>query len=315
MTALRAFGEPMIARIDALTAKNVQLSARIASTEWERAKLVRERDQLRATQSSGRELLRLLIGRVRARIGLGGSEDVRGAVYGASVLPLPMSEYGASVLPLPMSEALIRASARGIEIGSIVDVGASDGQWTAMCRQVFPDAHAVLLDVNMTHRPALERFCAANVNTSFSIAAVGPERRELWFERAADPFGGRVHTERGSPDWLPLPGTTIDYEIATRALPGPYLIKLDTHGYEVPILLGATKALEQAAVVVIECYAFRIADDSLLFHEMCAWMWERGFMAVDLCEPLNRPRDGCLWQVDVVFTPRTRPECATRSFA
>ena len=41
MTALRAFGEPMIARIDALTAKNVQLSARIASTEWERAKLVR----------------------------------------------------------------------------------------------------------------------------------------------------------------------------------------------------------------------------------------------------------------------------------
>ena len=132
MTALRAFGEPMIARIDALTAKNVQLSARIASTEWERAKLVRERDQLRATQSSGRELLRLLIGRVRARIGLGGSEDVRGAVYGASVLPLPMSE------------ALIRASARGIEIGSIVDVGASDGQWTAMCRHVFPDAHAVL---------------------------------------------------------------------------------------------------------------------------------------------------------------------------
>ena len=81
------------------------------------------------------------------------------------------------------------------------------------------------------------------------------------------------------------------------------------------IIIHMVEVEEQAAVVVIECYAFRIADDSLLFHEMCAWMWERGFMAVDLCEPLNRPRDGCLWQVDVVFTPRTRPECATRSFA
>lgn len=215
---------------------------------------------------------------------------------------------------LETEDALARAAARGVQIASIVDVGASDGHWTTMCRGVFPSARAVLLDVNAVHRPALERYCATHPDTSFAIAAVGPEPRELWFERTEDPFGGRVHGTRLSKNWLPIPGTTIDHEVAARGLPGPYLIKLDTHGYEIPILLGATKALEHAALVVIECYAFRIADDSPLLHEMCAWMWERGFMAVDLCQPLFRPSDGCLWQIDLVFTPRTRPECSVRTY-
>ncbi len=220
----------------------------------------------------------------------------------------------ASGQELPTGDALARARSRGVEIATIVDVGASDGHWTTMCREVFPAARAVLLDVNEVHRPALERYCAAHPDTSFAIAAVGPEPRELWFERSEDPYGGRVHGTRLSKNWLPIPGTTIDHEVAARGLPGPYLIKLDTHGYEIPILLGATKALEQAALVVIECYAFRIADDSPLLHEMCAWMWERGFMAVDLCQPLFRPSDGCLWQIDIVFTPRTRPECNVRTY-
>lgn len=211
-------------------------------------------------------------------------------------------------------DALARASRRGVEVATIVDVGASDGHWTAMCRGVFPDARSLLLDVNDVHRPALERFCAAHPGTEYRIAAVGPERRELWFQRSPDPYGGRVHGERLSGEWLPIPGTTIDDEVASRGLPGPFLVKLDTHGYEIPILEGATRTLERAALVVIECYAFRISDDSPLLHEMCAWMWERGFMAIDLCEPILRPADGCLWQVDIVFTPRSRPECAVRTY-
>jgi hypothetical protein len=41
--------------------------------------------------------------------------------------------------------------------------------------------------------------------------------------------------------------TTVDIEVAQRALLGPYLIKLDAHGFEVPILIGAQEALKKHA--------------------------------------------------------------------
>ncbi|MFM1821814.1 MAG: hypothetical protein RI967_80 [Planctomycetota bacterium] len=301
-TPLRLFAEPALTRIAALEDEVRALAARAASAE-------RERDGLRARLASGRELASALAARVRARF-LGGRASRHAMDRVAKADPAAASPG----LDLPTRAALHRAWSRGVEIASIVDVGASDGSWSAMALSVWPRAHALLLEANDAHRPGLEAACARNPAMQHAIAAVGPARRELWFERTADPYGGRIHSERGSPDWIALPGTTIDDEIRERALAGPYLVKLDTHGYEVPILEGARDTLAQASLVVVECYAFELADGALPLHAMLAWMWERGFMAVDLCEPMWRARDGCLWQVDVVFTPRSRPECGVRSW-
>ena len=289
MKALRLFAEPMLAKLATLEARYEHLAL--------------ENDQLRATLTSGRELLKHLGRRATARF--------RGMCGTASAANDAMT---AVRLPLPTEAALARAMLRGVEIKTIIDVGASDGRWTELSRPAFPEAKALLMETNEVHRPALERYCAARPGFECVIAAVGPARTELWFERTEDPYGGRVHSEKRCAEWIPLAGTTIDHEMAERAMKGPYLIKLDTHGYEVPILEGAKETLKDASLVVIEAYAFRIASDSLIFHEMCAWMWERGFMAVDLCEPVTRPRDGCLWQVDIVFSPRTRPECGVRTW-
>jgi FkbM family methyltransferase len=296
-TPLRLFAEPALARIASLEDEVRALAARAATAE-------RERDGLRARLASGRELASALAARVRARfLGRRSGRD-----------STPSAPAPSARLELPTRDALHRAWSRGVEVASIVDVGASDGSWSAMALSVWPRANALLLEANEAHRPALEAACARNPAMRHAIAAVGPARRQLWFERTADPYGGRIHSERGSPDWIALPGTTIDDEIRERALAGPHLVKLDTHGYEVPILEGAAETLAQASLVVVECYAFELADGALPLHAMLAWMWERGFMAVDLCEPMWRARDGCLWQVDVVFTPRSRPECGVRSW-
>ena len=309
-TPLRLFAEPALARIAALEAEVRALAARAATAE-------RERDGLRARLASGRELASALAARVRARF-LGRRASRYGAEAVAENMGKTMAKPGSAGtspgLDLPTRAALHRAWSRGVGIATIVDVGASDGSWSEMALSVWPRANALLLEANDAHGPALSAACARVPAMRHAIAAVGPARRELWFERTADPYGGRIHSERANPDWIALPGTTIDDEVRERALAGPYLVKLDTHGYEVPILEGARETLAHAALVVIECYAFELADGALPLHAMLAWMWERGFMAVDLCEPMWRARDGCLWQVDVVFTPRTRPECGVRSW-
>jgi FkbM family methyltransferase len=290
--AMAALSEELHARIAALETKLATTETKLATTEA-------ERDELRARMSSGRELFKLLKGRVTSRLGLGGGEA---------------AQFGGAGIAIPTEAALRRARARGVEIASIIDIGASDGSWTEMCRRVYPEARAILLDANDVHRASLERYVASRQGVEHKIAAVGPACCDLWFERTPDPFGGRIHSERLKPEWEPLPGTTIDHEVATRGMRGPYLVKLDTHGFEVPILEGAQETLKNAQLLVVECYPFKIGDGALMFHEFCAWMWERGFMALDITEPLWRARDGCLWQIDIVFSPRSRPECQVYSW-
>ena len=92
-------------------------------------------------------------------------------------------------------------------------------------------------------------------------------------------------------------------------------MKLDTHGFEVPILNGARQVLAGANLVVIETYNFRLETDSLKFWEMCRFMDELGFGVIDISEPLWRPKDDAFWQIDLLFIPKTRPEFSYNRYA
>jgi hypothetical protein len=89
---------------------------------------------------------------------------------------------------------------------------------------------------------------------------------------------------------------------------GPYLLKLDTHGYEVPILEGARETLTRTEAIIMECYNFRIAPECLMFGDMCQHMERLGFRCIDLVDPMHRLADDSLWQMDLVFVRGDRPE-------
>ena len=217
-------------------------------------------------------------------------------------LPAPLgdrlSRYGAFHF-LSTHAALGRAARRGVKVATVLDVGASDGRWSLDIRPHFPDARYHLIEANRHHAPALERLCAAKPGFSHALAAAGDAVGEIHFN-ADDPFGG-VGTRHKGASTITVPMTTLDHEAGRLDLPGPYLVKLDTHGFEVPILAGASAVLARTSVAVIEVYLLRIQPDSLRFHELCAHMEGLGFLPADLSEPLWRPRDGALWQFDLVF--------------
>ena len=108
--------------------------------------------------------------------------------------------------------------------------------------------------------------------------------------------------------------TSIDAEVARRSLAGPFLIKLDTHGFEREILEGAAKTLEGTAAVIVEAYNFELRPGVMRFHELCAFMESRGFRTVDLADPMRRPRDDILWQMDLVFAAADLSDLADREF-
>ncbi|MBL9188263.1 MAG: FkbM family methyltransferase [Opitutaceae bacterium] len=211
-----------------------------------------------------------------------------------------------------MEGMLERAAARGPAIATWIDVGASDGIWSLRARRHFPQANFLLFEPLAEHAAALR---ALETSRGFAhvAAAAGSAPGEIAF--AIDPLlDGSGVAAPGATDTRTVPMETIDRVVRERKLPGPFGVKLDTHGFELPVLAGAAHTLKSTALLVIEAYNFPLTPDSLRFHELCASLEARGFRCVDLADPMRRPRDGALWQMDLAFARADHPAFATSTY-
>jgi FkbM family methyltransferase len=212
-----------------------------------------------------------------------------------------------------MDDALRALHARGHTFETVVDIGASDGSWSTALMRHYPGCRYLLVEAQPVHEPALRTYCERHPNAQFVLAAAGDREGWIHFD-ATDPFGGLASYEPAAANDIRVPVVTVDGELKTRRLPGPYLLKLDTHGFEVPILKGAAQTLASTEVLIVECYNHRIAPECLTFDEMCRYLGGQGFRCIDLVDPLYRPYDDSLWQMDLFFVRSERPEFAHRAY-
>lgn len=162
-----------------------------------------------------------------------------------------------------MDAALTRVSER-FEVSTVIDVGASDGRWSVKARSRFPSAAYLLIEAqSAAHARALERYARHHRNTSVVLAAAGDRIGTISFD-ASDPFGGAAHGGQSQAS-IEVPMTTVDAEVERLGLAGPYLLKLDTHGFEREILMGARNTLAGADLLIIEAYNFELRPGVLRF--------------------------------------------------
>ena len=212
-----------------------------------------------------------------------------------------------------MEAALRRSGARLPKIGTVIDVGAAAGKWTRLARPHFPEAQFFLIEPLRERGPELEALRAQDRRVDFVSAVAGAKAGEATFNVTDDLDGSGVADAPGSASRT-VAVTTIDREVAARNLPAPYFIKLDTHGYEVPILEGARATLAQTALLMIEVYNFQLTADCLRFPQLCARMEEFGFLPCDLIEPARRPVDLALWQMDLLFARADAPIFSRKTY-
>jgi FkbM family methyltransferase len=225
-----------------------------------------------------------------------------------------MSPETAAFYSMSTDRALKRINERGVEIQSVIDVGASNGMWSAVCETHFPTARYLLVEAQGVHLAELQRYCKERRNAEFTISAAGDAVGFVYFDDST-PFGGVASKEKTEHARTKVRQTTLDAEVRARSLSGPYLVKLDTHGYELPILQGSCEqVLPNCGLLVIETYNFNILPNSLRFDEMVAHMRQLGFGVIDVSEPLWRERDGSLWQFDLFFIPLSRPEFSVNTY-
>ncbi len=207
---------------------------------------------------------------------------------------------------LSHERALRRIQGRGVAVETIIDVGASDGRWSLMARQVWPGARCHLIEAFRHWEPKLNELSAADPAVTYTLAAAGASDGEVnFFNDPANPYGGVASDTASAESWT-VPQVSLDGEVARHGLADPLLIKLDTHGFERPILDGAADALKRCSLLVVECYNFQTPENR--FAAMTQLIEGLGFRCIDIGEPLFREHDEAFWQIDLFFVPADRPE-------
>jgi len=211
-----------------------------------------------------------------------------------------------------LEAALLRLAQRSVEIETVIDVGASDSRWTQTVRPFYPNAFFLLIEANLFHESKLQSYVQRVPMTDFVLAVAGNQEGKIFFDKS-DPMGG-IASSVAQEGYVQLPMTTVDAEVQRRNLQPPFFLKLDTHGFEIPILEGAIQILEQTTLLLIETYNFQIQPHSLRFHEMCTYLETKGFRPIDIIEPLHRPEDQALWQFDLLFMRTDRQEFQNNTY-
>ena len=162
-----------------------------------------------------------------------------------------------------------------------VDIGAYHGEWTKMCKAVFPATKILMVEAQQGKIPLLE-----SVVTSFvgevTLVNTLPESSPV----------ARHSVEKVL--------TTVDRILTPRSCPPVDFLKLDVQGYELEVLKGASLALAQAQFVLLEVSLLLVNKGCPPFEDVIAFMDQAGFRVFDFAGQ-GRRRDGVLWQIDLVF--------------
>ena len=196
-------------------------------------------------------------------------------------------------------KALKRCKDSGFKFSTIIDIGASDGRWSEKCMKYYPDASYFLVEAQKEHEPELTKLKNSRSNVNYAISAAGDKSGKIFFDNELL-FGGTASYNKFDKNCIEVNMTTIDMLVEENGLKPPFLLKLDTHGFEEKIINGAVKTLENTEMLIVEAYAHPI-NGTFRFFELCAFLKEKGFLPVEIVDLMLRPYDNSLWQMDVFF--------------
>jgi len=197
-----------------------------------------------------------------------------------------------------MNGALNRLKKLRIDPNTIIDVGAAAGNWTRLALAHWPSASYHLIEPLQEQAVSLNDLKLKYSRLNWHQGVAGNETSIVKFSVSNDLDGSGVYGNDAE-NVREVPVFKIDDIL--KNVEGPFLIKLDTHGYEIPIIEGASVVLAKTEVLIIEVYGFHVSPTAVLFHKLTEHLETLGFRLFDLVDIIRREKDGAFWQADAVY--------------
>jgi FkbM family methyltransferase len=197
--------------------------------------------------------------------------------------------------------SLERVRDLGFIPGTIFDVGAYEGAFTDLCLRIWPESFVYSFEALPDKIPGLEtKFGGKKVKIINSLVG---EQNSQNVQFYSDETASSIleSAEQHTKDKLNLKMITLDSYVEKENIEAPNFLKIDTQGYEYPILKGFEKNLGRLDMLLLELNFMEIYYGVKLAHEVMHYLGMFGFVVYDVCEIHRRPLDRALTQMDFLF--------------
>ena len=209
----------------------------------------------------------------------------------------------------PVQHLVLKAAEHGIS--TILDVGANRGQFGHLLRDEGYTGRIVSFEPLPTCHAALQT--ASRSDPSWDIAP----RCALGSSDGTAEM--RVAENLVSSSILPVMDRSTDTHAPSRQIaceevplhrldtlldltrPGPFALKIDTQGFELEVLKGATETLKDTPLVLLEMSLAPLYEGGAGFAELYAWMEQAGYRCIGITPGFSNVEHHEQLQADALF--------------
>ncbi len=201
----------------------------------------------------------------------------------------------------------------GLEIRTVIDVGAHGGEFASAARAILPAARIYSFE---PQDDARARIVTRLGGTEFEVfgLALGAEPGRATFYRSEFtkassllPMGKR-HREAfpwsAAGEEIEVQVETLDAMRERLTFDRGVLLKLDVQGSELAVLQGGERALDTIDYILVEVSLRSLYDGDASFTDVASFLEARGFRYTGSLDQLADPQTGELLQQDAFFVRR-----------
>lgn len=201
----------------------------------------------------------------------------------------------------------------GLNVQTIIDVGANRGQFALCARSVMPDAKIISFEPLSEPAEVFKKVFQGDRSTRLIQMAVGmtDEKRIIHVSQSDDSSSLLPITDRqeslfprtAEKETREVPVSKLKDAIERSQIVSPGLLKIDVQGFEKEVLVGSEEILSAFSYIYTECSFMELYSGQTLAHEVIAFLNERGFDLAGVYN-LSYDRNGIAIQGDFLFTKR-----------
>lgn len=205
-------------------------------------------------------------------------------------------------------QAVITALIRDLRVATLLDIGANQGQYAEHARANGFLGRMISFEPGSEAFRRLESAARRDPQWEARRVALGAERSELTLHISANSVSssfleiGSRHVE-AAPSSATVGGETVRVErldVECADVSGPLMMKIDTQGYELPVLEGAEGILDRVQLIQAELSLVELYPGQASYLEVLTFLEDRDFTPCFLLPGFSDPDSGQMLQVDVV---------------
>lgn len=173
---------------------------------------------------------------------------------------------------------------RGVEITSLIDIGAAHGDFSLMFQDIFGDVSVTAIEAN-----TLDAHYLGNHGWDVHYVALGKEQgKQAFYTNPDDPVGGGSSLYCENTHWFEnAHSELVEVETLDSLDVQGDFVKIDVQGAELDILLGGKKTLKDTKFLLLELSFLNYNLGAPLIDEVLRETYNQDFRMLDTFGPAH----------------------------